>query len=290
MLSLYPSVQTVMMLIFSGQVSMASINCNHAMIDDEGMIVADVCFKDGADSMMLQCIDGEGYLKEWTLNDNCDEGSNVFATRLSDFGFEVVCDADPCHIAVFEVYDDGSDSGDSSEWDSSSHSSDYYVSAQTTTSTAPTTEPTPYPTTEPTTEPTDAAEAERRRLESDSAEHSHSHSDSSSGESSECDFSSTPDIAAFIIGACVPTPFDENESMTITCTGIHDATVSFWTNDDNHECDGNAYMTVAVSEFFGDVCATMVSCNVKAGEEHDAAPSVTLFAPLLIAFAVFLNA
>jgi len=282
MLSLYPFVQTVIMLIFSGQASMASINCNHAMIEDEGMIVADVCFKDGADSMMLQCIDGEGYLKEWTLNNDCDEDSNVFVSRLSDFGFEVVCDADPCHIAVFEVFDDGSDSGESS------HSSDYYDSAETATSSAPTTEPTTMPTTEPTTEPTSPAEAERRRLESNSAEHSHS--DSSSGESSSCDFSSTPFIQAFVIGACVPTPFDENESMTITCTGTHDAMVSFWTSDENHACDGDAYMTVPVSEFFGDVCATMVSCNVKAGEEHDAAPTVTLFAPLMIAFAVFLNA
>jgi len=282
MLSLCPPVQTVLMLIFSGQASMASINCNHAMIEDEGMIVADVCFKDGANSMMLQCVNGEGYLKEYTLNDDCDEDSNVFVTQLSDFDFEVVCDADPCHIAVFEVYDDGSDSGDSSDYYG------YYDSAETTTSTEPTTEPTTMPTTEPTTEPTNPAEAERRRLESNSAEHSHS--GSSSAESSSCDFSTTPFVQAFIIGACVPTPFDETESMTISCTGTHDAMVSFWANDENHECDGNAYMTVAVSEFFGDVCATMVSCNVKAGDEHDAAPSFALFAPLLIAFAVFLNA
>ena len=64
------------------------------------------------------------------------------------------------------------------------------------------------------------------------------------------------DIAAFIIDACVPTPFDENESMTITCKGTHDAMVSVWTNRD---------MTVATSEFFDDVCGTMVACNVKAG-------------------------
>jgi len=290
MLSLYPSLQSVMILIFSSQVSMASINCNHAVLDDEGMVFAGLCLKNGADSMMLQCREGEGIMKYWTLNDDCDEGhANVFEQELSSIGVETVCDATPCHIAVFEVYDDDSDSGDS---DGSDHSSD---SAETTTSTEPTTEPTAMPTTEPTTEPTNAAEVERRRLQSNSAEHSHSHSDSSSAESSSCDYSGTPDmIKAFVIAACVPAPFSETESMIITCaTGNNNAMVSFWTNDENHECDGTADLEVAVSEFFGEVCAKMVACNVEAGDEadeHDAAPSFALFAPLLIALAVFLNA
>merc|ERR1712129_635887 len=53
----------------------------------------------------------------------------------------------------------------------------------------------------------------------------------------------------------------------------------------------NITPTTTVDEFFGEFCATMVACNVEAGEDlDDSAHAVAIFAPLLIAFAALLNA
>jgi len=309
--SLYPSAAlTVTMLVFSNRMSMASMNCNHAIMEDDsftGIIVADVCLKDGADSMKLRCVNGEGILKQWTLNNDCDEEhSNVFETQLSTMGIDVVCDADPCQIAVFEVFDDVSDSGESSESEETTTEPTEETTTEPTEETTiePTMEPSMEPSMEPTTEPTNAAEDMRRLQEnlsgsqsgsqsgshsgSRSDSHSGSHSDSSSAESSTCDFTSTPDIAAFIVDACVPT--DEHESIMISCTGIHDAMVSFFANDEDHECSGTATETATVSEAFEDICGRMVACDVKAGDDYDTAPSVGVLAPLLITFALVVYA
>ena len=218
---------------------------------------------------MLQCHDGEGIYKTFISNDDCDENHvNVFNFALADVGYEVVCDADPCHIAVFEVFDDGSDSSDSGDWESSNSTFNGTFEFETTLSAA-------------------------RRLQvssdhSGSSEHSDSPSESSSSDSSSCDYSGTPDIAAFIVGACQA--MDGTESMLITCTGTHDATVGLFMDDENHECGGSATMTTTAGAFFGDHCVTMVACNVEAGEDYDAAPFDAVFASLLVTFAVFLNA
>merc|ERR1712013_457983 len=164
-------------------------------------------------------------------NDECDadQSSNIFEQELEATGFadEVVCDADPCHIAVFEVYGDLDDS---------------------TNSTANGTE-------------------------------------SSSAESAECDESGSPGITAFIIDECQPM---DSATIIISCTGTHDASVEYYPNDD---CSGSANVTTTTEEFFGEFCATMVACNVEAGEDwDDSAHAVAIFAPLLIAFVALLNA
>jgi len=153
----------------------------------------------------------------------------------------VVCDAGPCQVAVFEDYSGGS------------------VSTSTPTespTSGPTTEPTGEPTTEPTAEPTPV----RRRLLQSSSESSEEEESSES-----CDWSAQPDIAAIIINECQPV--DDSESIMITCTSTHDAMVSFFTNDHEHECIGSATATQTSSEFFNDHCSAMVACNVIAGDD-----------------------
>merc|ERR1712129_13901 len=159
------------------------------------------------------------------------------------FADEVVCDANPCHIAVFEVYGDSDDSTNSTaNGTESSHSSE--------------------------------------------GSHSHGHSESHSAESDECDESGSPNqIGAFIIDECQPV---DSATIIISCTGTREASVEYYPDDD---CSGSANITTTVEEFFGEFCATMVACNVEAGEDwDDSAHAVTIFAPLLIAFAALLNA
>merc|ERR1711971_677988 len=136
---------------------------------------------------------------------------------------------------------------------------------------------------------------EARRLLSShsSSEHSHSHShsgsESASSESSSCDNSGTPTIATFVVGACQPT--DLSESIRITCTGTHDAMVEYFADDEDHECSGSATFTASAGVAFGEQCGTMVACNVEAGDDYDAAPTVAVFAPLLMmTLAVLLSA
>merc|ERR1719250_517104 len=109
----------MMAVMYSSTVVLATIDCNHASLDGGYPLVADFCHAvDGYNSVMLACHDGQGFLREWALSTDC-EGNHEFEADLSDFGYEVVCDADPCHVAVFEDY-----SGDSSS-SSSSESDDY---------------------------------------------------------------------------------------------------------------------------------------------------------------------
>merc|ERR1712129_204663 len=113
-----------------------------------------------------------------------------------------------------------------------------------------------------------------------------SDSDSSSDDSTICDNSGTPEIAAFIIGACQA--ISESQSFIITCTGTHDASISMFMNN---ECSGTAAATTGdVNGFAGD-CASMIACNAVAGQtDQDSAPIYTVIAPLLIAFVALLNA
>merc|ERR1719445_2134153 len=113
--------------------------------------------------------------------------------------------------------------------------------------------------------------------------------------------SGPPGITAFIIDECQPI---DSATIIISCTGTREASVEYYPNDD---CSGSANVTTTVEEFFGEFCATMVACNVEAGQPAevvqsftptpaptsaptDAAHTVAIFAPLLIAFAALLNA
>merc|ERR1719249_488826 len=97
-------------------------NCNHAAFEG-GLMIADFCAPADGDSRMLQCRNGEGFLRTWLQSTNCD-GSTWVEEALSDQeDVEVVCDAaDPCQLVVFEVYDVGSHSSDSSDYGESSGS------------------------------------------------------------------------------------------------------------------------------------------------------------------------
>lgn len=263
-------------LIVSSSVLMATMACNHAMLDDDFPMVADVCVTDGDNSQKMVCINGEGFLRMWELNRDCD-GEHEFEQALSEMGdVEVVCDADPCQMVVFEVYDDGSESSESgsgsgSESGSESGESGDWNSGDWNSTANETFETTP--------------SAARRLVQgSDSAE-------------STCDYSSTPDIVAFIIDACQA--MGDSESIKITCTNTNDAMVNFFTNDNETECSGTATGTMTVSEYFGDMCGEMVACNVEAGEDFvvptpaptdGAVPSGAVLAPLLVAVALTLNA
>merc|ERR1719391_694171 len=127
-----------MMLMYSSGVSMATngttVDCNHMVLDDAFLMVADMCLADGHDSQMLVCAeDGVGYFRTWALNTNCEGNHEFEAAITSEFGYEVVCDAEPCHIAVLEEYSGGSTSSHSSDSDSSDSSS----SSTMTTTTDP---------------------------------------------------------------------------------------------------------------------------------------------------------
>merc|ERR1711997_508377 len=156
------------------------IDCNHAMsTEDSSVVVADVRFKDGDNSQMLQCRDGAGFLKMWMLNDECDEShTNVVEMQLASMqGIEAVCDADPCHIAVIEVFDDGSESSDNGDSGDSGDSSDYSPSNST------------YSYNGAFESESSLNEARRLLSSHSSSEHSHSHSgsESASSELSSCD-------------------------------------------------------------------------------------------------------
>merc|ERR1719295_1986938 len=228
----------------------------------------------------MVCINGEGYFREWALNRDCD-GAHEFEQALSEMGdVEVVCDADPCQMVVFEVYDDGSESSESGSGSGSESGSESGESGDWNSTANYTFETTP--------------SAARRLVQgSDSAE-------------GTCDYSSTPDTVALIIDACQA--MGDSESIKITCTNTNDAMVNFFTNDNETECSGTATGTMTVSEYFGDMCGEMVACNVQAGEDFvvptpaptdhvptpaptdGAVPSGAVFAPLLVAVALSLNA
>jgi len=111
----------LVVVMYSSQLSMAAnstIDCNHAFVEDgEDVLIADVCYPDGDDSQMLTCHEGQGHMRKWALSTDC-EGHRVFQATPSDFGYDVVCDADPCRIAVLEGYNELSTSSDSSDSDS----------------------------------------------------------------------------------------------------------------------------------------------------------------------------
>jgi len=248
-------------------------NCNHAVFE-EGVLIADFCIRDGSGSRMLQCRDGNGYLRTWSHSQNCD-GSVWVDEALSvsdndDTAAEVVCDAEPCQIAVFEMYDDGRDSSESSYWNES--------------------------TGEPMTEPSqESTEVMRRRVLEGS------YSESSSSDSSVCDYNSEPEILPVILGECAPV--GDSESMIISCTGTHDAMVHYFVDDADHECSGNTITSITAGEFQSDFCASMIACNVFAGDdaaltptaaptEHDGVHTSShgVFGFLLIAAAILFNA
>jgi len=233
-------------------------------------MIADVCLPDEDSSHKLICRDGAGYLQSWALDENC-EGDHMFEQDISVMGLEVVCDADPCHIAVIEVYDDGSDSSDSSDY----YSGDMSSSFSTTDSNAGA-----FEMAFGSANPFSRFDAVRRLQDS---------SDSSSSDSIECDFGSTPELLTIIVDACLAV--GETESWMLTCTGVHDATISYFTDDENHECSGTAAMSGSAIAIMGDGCSKIVGCDVEAGEwSHDAAITYTVFAPLLIATTAFLSA
>merc|ERR1719317_625440 len=107
------------MLLLSFQVSMGAIDCNHVDETPTGEasipMIVDVCFPDGDNSQMAICNNGEAYVKTWMDNRDC-EGEHDSEEAISDLEesvgpITVVCDANPCRMAVFETYDD-----DSSDW------------------------------------------------------------------------------------------------------------------------------------------------------------------------------
>merc|ERR1719391_1205558 len=137
--SLSNSIVPMMTIMYSSGVSMAmngtTVDCNH-MVADGFLMVADMCLADGVDSQMLACAeDGVGYFRTWALNTNCEGNHEFEAAIIAEFGYEVVCDAEPCHIAVLEDYSGGSDSSSSSNSSDSSDSSDSDSSSSSTMTT-----------------------------------------------------------------------------------------------------------------------------------------------------------
>jgi len=157
-------------------------------------MVVDVCIPRGPNySEKITCNDDgdDGYYRTWALNADC-EGNHGYEIALSDAQMEVVCDADPCHVAVFENYVD---------------------------------------------------------------------------ETGSCDYDSTPALAVYIIDECLVV--GASQSMVITCTGTQDAMISYYDNDEEHECSGTATMTATADEILGGDCGSIVACDVVAEVDAD---------------------
>merc|ERR1719334_2619686 len=251
--------------MYSSRVTMAmngtTIECNHVILDDGFAMVPDMCLENGDNSEMVVCVDGQGFFREWELNTNC-EGTHVFEAALADFGdeLEVVCNADPCHIAVLEHYGDQSSSSSSSGSSDSSESGYYNGTSGSESGDSSVIE-------------TVMGIIDRRRLQG---------SDSSSSDAT-CDYDSTPEVVGLITDTCLP--IDGPVSIKITCTDFHDAVVEYFDSDPYHECSGTATHTAPVTEFFDEDCEHLVACNVVAGDVyerhldgHDAAPAVAILA------------
>jgi len=253
------------------EVSMASVDCNHAMIDAGKYVIVDVCYPDGGNSHMVQCRDGEAFARSWKNSVTCD-GTHTFEQALPG---EAVCDAEACNIAVFEVYDGGSTSGDASGSEDSSDSSyswyHYYDDSSS------------------------RMFAGRHSSEwSSSGEGAfdvHGDSSDSSSWHVSCLSEDTPEIHALVIDTCLAV--GGTESVIITCTGLHDATVSYFEGDGTHECLGPATATMDGTEFFAGDCSKMVACNAKAGDVYTyngaSVPNAAVAATFLVTLALLLN-
>jgi len=126
--SLSLSVASLLTLIISSRLSVATIDCNHAKLEGgEGVLIAGVCMTEGPDSHMMECRDGEGFLKTYPSNQYCGYDFSLvldhhqdlmakftptpadsliaFDSALSDYGYSVVCNAEPCDYVKFNVYD-----------------------------------------------------------------------------------------------------------------------------------------------------------------------------------------
>merc|ERR1719295_109592 len=92
-------------VLISSYVSTASLDCNHVVSPYDGTAEpVGVCFKEGQYSVMIECRNGEAYYKQWEFSQDCT-GNHMYETDgLSEWDYEVVCDADPCQIAVVEDY------------------------------------------------------------------------------------------------------------------------------------------------------------------------------------------
>jgi len=217
----------------------SSIECNHAILEEHNeVVIADVCYPydDDTSSWMMKCHDGEPYVRWWALDTKC-EGNHVFEGALPEFdNAEGVCDADPCHLAVFAFYHD---------------ESNFNIHLN-------------FPETQ---------------------------SESDSSDAAPCNANIRPDLVFSIVDECVP--IGDSESIKITCTGIHDAVIEHFKED--NDCSGRAS---SIIEYTADAlksehCASVVACNVVAGQElfENSAPPLTavVFAPFIVALAI-LNA